>query len=244
MAGSAFVFDVLHDALGRQPSPDRFVVLATAAVALLAVLLRPVWKVMRNFVTIAHEGGHALAAVLSGRRLSGIRLHSDTSGLTLSKGRPNGPGMVITGLAGYITPSLLGLGAAAILGIARITILLWLLLVLLVLMLIMIRNFYGVISVVVAGAIIFVVSWFADGQVQGAFAYAFAWFMLLGGVRAVFELQQSRFRRQAPNSDADQIARLTRVPAIVYVGFFVIVVLACLAFGVRLMLGPVEDLLG
>ncbi|GAA4255125.1 M50 family metallopeptidase [Dactylosporangium darangshiense] len=244
MAGSAFVFDVLQDAFGRQPSPDRTVVIVTAVAALLAVLLRPVWKIMRNFVTIAHEGGHALAAVLSGRRLSGIRLHSDTSGLTLSKGRPNGPGMVVTGLSGYITPSLLGLAAAAILGAGRITILLWLLLLLLVLMLIMIRNFYGVISVVAAGAIIFAVSWFADSQIQGAFAYAFAWFMLLGGVRAVFELQQSRFRRQAPNSDADQIARLTRVPAMVYVGFFVIVVLACLAFGVRLMLGPVGDLIG
>jgi hypothetical protein len=111
-------------------------------------------------------------------------------------------------------------------------------------MLIMIRNLYGVISVVVAGAIIFAVSWFADPKIQGAFAYAFAWFMLLGGVRAVFELQQSRLRRQAPNSDADQIGRLTRVPAIIFVGFFVIVVLGCLAFGVRLMLGPVEDLIG
>ena len=37
-------------------------------------------------VTIAHEGGHAVAALLTGRRLRGIRLHSDTSGLTLSAG--------------------------------------------------------------------------------------------------------------------------------------------------------------
>lgn len=237
------MFDVLTDAFGRQPAPSREVVIATAALALLAVLLQPVWRIMRNFVTIAHEGGHALAAVLSGRRLSGIRLHSDTSGLTLSKGRPKGPGMVITGLAGYITPSLMGLAAAAILGVGRITVLLWLLLILLVAMLIMIRNAYGMLSVVVAGAIIFAVSWFASPQVQGAFAYAFAWFMLLGGVRAVFELQQSRFRRQAPNSDADQIARLTHVPAILYVALFVVVSLGSLAFGLRLMLGPVADLL-
>lgn len=237
------MFDVLSDAFSRLPAPPREVVIATAVVALLAVLLRPAWRVMRNFVTIAHEGGHALAAVLSGRRLSGIRLHSDTSGLTLSKGRPNGLGMVVTGLAGYITPSLLGLGAAAILGAGRITILLWLLLILLAAMLIMIRNVYGVVSVVAAGAIIFGVSWFGSPQVQGAFAYAFSWFMLLGGVRAVFELQQSRFRRQAPNSDADQIGRLTRVPAIIFVAFFVIVSLASLAFGTRLMLGPVSDLI-
>ena len=62
-------------------------------------------------ITIVHEAGHALVAVLVGRRLSGIRLHSDTSGLTLTKGKPYGPGMVLTALAGYVAPSLLGLGS-------------------------------------------------------------------------------------------------------------------------------------
>src|SRR5215468_8017921 len=108
---------------------------------------------MRNFITIAHEGGHALAAVLTGRRLAGIRLHSDTSGLTLSRGRPSGFGMVITGLAGYTTPPLLGMGAAALLAIGRITLLLWLTVILLAAMLIMIRNVFGVVSVVVTIAI-------------------------------------------------------------------------------------------
>jgi hypothetical protein len=235
VAGYAFVFDVLLDAFSAQEAPPRTVILVTGAVALLVVLVRPLWRIMRNFVTIAHEGGHALAAVLSGRRLSGIRLHSDTSGLTLSRGRPSGPGMVVTGLAGYLTPSLMGLGAAWILAADRITVLLWLLLALLAAMLVMIRNVFGVVSVIVAGAVIFGVSWFAPAQVQGAFAYAFAWFLLLGGVRAVFELQQSRFRRQAPNSDADQIGRITHVPAILWVGVFVVVSLGALAVGARLL---------
>ena len=39
-----------------------------------------VWRVSRNAITIAHEGGHGLIALLTGRRLDGIRLHSDTSG--------------------------------------------------------------------------------------------------------------------------------------------------------------------
>ena len=56
------------------------VVVGTAALALVVVAVRPVWRVARHGVTIAHEGGHALVAVLVGRRLSGIRLHSDTSG--------------------------------------------------------------------------------------------------------------------------------------------------------------------
>jgi hypothetical protein len=93
-----------------------------------------------------------------------------------------------------------------------------------------------VVSVVATMTIIFVVSWYASSQVQAAFAYTFAWFLLLGGVRAVYELQQSRYRRQAPGSDADQIAYLTRVPAIIWVLLFALLALAALAVGTRWLL--------
>lgn len=59
------------------------------------------WRLARRVLTMVHEGGHALAAVLVGRRLEGILLHSDTSGLTVSRGKRTGPGMVLTALAGY-----------------------------------------------------------------------------------------------------------------------------------------------
>ena len=102
----------LTDAFSRvvetQPEPPSGVVLAAAAVALLAVLSRRAWPLARTVITIAHEGGHAVAAVLARRRLRGIRLHSDTSGLTVSHGRPSGPGMVFTAASGYVAPSLLG----------------------------------------------------------------------------------------------------------------------------------------
>ena len=88
-------------------------ILAAAAV----VVLPPVWRIGRHGITIVHEGGHGVAATVSGRRLSGIRLHSDTSGLTVSRGRPHGPGMVFTLVAGYPAPALLGLGSAWLLGL-------------------------------------------------------------------------------------------------------------------------------
>ena len=50
--------------------------------------------------------------------LTGIRLHSDTSGLTLSVGRPSGVGMVVTTAAGYLTPSLVGLAGLFVLSYA------------------------------------------------------------------------------------------------------------------------------
>jgi len=221
---------------GTQPDPELPFVLATAVLALLVVLPYQVWRISRNVVTIAHEGGHALAALLTGRRLTGIRLHSDTSGVTVSVGKPSGPGMVFTGAAGYVAPSLLGLAFALILEGGRITALLWISIALLVGLLVMIRNVYGLLSVVVTGGIVFAVSWFATSTVQAVFAYAFTWFLLVAGVRPVFELQRKRRRRQARDSDADQLARLTPFPGIMWVGFFLVVTLACLMAGGSLLI--------
>jgi hypothetical protein len=231
------VTDFWDKLLGAQPDPPRLLVLLTAVVALLAVAFRPVWRVARNAVTIAHEGGHALVALLTGRRLRGIRLEFDTSGLTLSAGRPTGPGMMFTLLAGYIAPSLIGVLGAWLLGGNRITLLLWLTVVLLLLMLINIRNLFGVLSLLITGAIVVGVSWYASPQIQAAFAYAGVWFLLFGGVRPVFELQSLRSRGRMPESDADQLAHVTHVPALFWVTVFLLVDLGALVIGAFLLAG-------
>ena len=98
-----------------QPLPPAWVVGVTGLAAVLVVLNAGSWRLTGKVITIAHEGGHALVSVLSGRRLEGIRLHADSSGVTYSRGRRRGPGLVLTSSAGYVTPSLLGVGAAALL---------------------------------------------------------------------------------------------------------------------------------
>ena len=96
----------------------------------------------------------------------------------------------------------------------------------------LIRNVYGVLSVVTTGAVIFAVSWFTSATVQAAFAYAFTWFLLLAGARPVMELQSKRSRGRAPDSDADQLARLTGMPGLMWVfGFGAVAVVALLAGG-------------
>src|SRR5918997_5118838 len=108
-----------------QIDPSSWLVLATGLGAALAVVIDGVWRWTRGVVTIAHEAGHAVAALVTGRRLTGIRLHSDTSGLTLSVGRPTGFGMVVTAAAGYVSRSLLGLAGLALLALEQVTIMLW-----------------------------------------------------------------------------------------------------------------------
>ncbi len=222
------------DFFGGHPATS---VLVTGVVALVVVTFGELWRPARNVITIVHEAGHALVAVLVGRRLSGIRLHSDTSGLTLTKGRPYGPGMVSTALAGYVAPSLLGLAFAGLVGAAQTATVLVICAVLLLGVLVMVRNVYGVFSVVLTGGVLFAVAWFTNPVVQAAFAQLITWFLLIGGVRPVGELQSKRRRGWARDSDADQLARLTHAPGWLWVGMFFFVNLGSLVLAAAWLLG-------
>ncbi|XRQ13673.1 M50 family metallopeptidase [Actinomadura welshii] len=235
------IADLWDRVTGTQPDPPWWLVVFVGLLALGAVVHGPTWRIARNTVTIAHEGGHALIALVTGRKLDGIKLHSDTSGVTVSRGKPHGPGMIFTAMAGYVTPPLLGLFFALLLAGGRITLMLWFSLALLGAMLIMIRNAYGALSVVATGAIVFGVSWLGSAEVQGGFAYLAAWFLLFAGARPVVELQRMRSRHMAPSSDADQLAHLTGVPGLAWVGLFAATSLLALLAGGAL-LAPDLDL--
>lgn len=233
MSATDVLSSIWDDVTGTQPSPSHQEVVLTALAAALVVVLPWTWRIGRHVVTIAHEGAHGVAALLSGRRLSGIRLHSDTSGVTVSRGRSTGPGMVATAFAGYVGPALLGLGAAYLLHLQHALAVLWLAVLLLALLLVQIRNFYGLYAVGVAGAAVFAVSWWGSEFVQSLAAYAGTWFLLVAAPRPVLELQSLRRAGGARTSDADQLARLTRVPGLVWVGVFLLVTGGCLFVGGR-----------
>ena len=220
-----------------QPLPPAWVVGVTGLAALLVVLNAGSWRLAGKVITIAHEGGHALVSVLSGRRLEGIRLHADSSGVTYSRGRRRGPGLVLTSSAGYVTPSLLGVGAAALLATRHQSALLWLALLLLAVTFLAVRNAFGALAVLATAAGLFVISYFASAAVQAGFAYLAAWFLLLGGMRPALELTHRR--RRSPRSglsDADLLARLTGVSRHVWVAAFLLVCTVALALGTRLLI--------
>ena len=222
-----------HHLMQTQPAPPRSVVLLTAAAALLAVMIRQVWRPLRRAVTIAHEAGHALTAVLCGRRLQSITLHSDTSGLTLTRGRATGPGVVLTLLAGYPAPAVLGAAGAALLAWRHVTMFLWVGIALLAAVLLLIRNAYGVLSVLLVAAVLVATAGYAPARVQAVVAYFAVWLMLFGAVRPIFELGRARRRGRVAHSDVDQLAAATRVPAVVWLG--VMLVLSVGALGLSLL---------
>ena len=224
-------------ALSAQPLPPVWLVLLTFALAVALIVPRRVWPVTRNAVTIAHEGGHAFVALATGRQLSGIRLHADTSGVTVSRGRPTGIGMVLTMFAGYPAPAVLGLGAARLLRSGHADALLVMSVVLLVLLLIQIRNAWGALTVVVTGGALAMAVVYAPSTARAGTGYLLAWFLLVAGFRPVIELWRARRVGQAPDSDADQLARLTGIPGGLWNAMFGAVTGVVLFVGGRWMLG-------
>jgi hypothetical protein len=189
--------------------------------------------VSRHVVTVAHEGGHAVVGVLMGRRLAGVRLHSDASGLTVTSGLSRGLGIVATMAAGYLAPSLLGLGATWLLAEHHTHAVLLLSLLLLAAMALSVRNLFGLLTIVaLAGAVFAVLRW-SSPTAQNVFAWTAAWVLLLGGLRAVWDLQRTRRTTTTRRTDADQLAILTHVPAVMWVGLFAATSLATVAVGAR-----------
>ncbi len=221
--------------------PPAGVVLAAAVVAFALVAVPGPWRVARHALTVLHEGAHAAVAVLSGRRLAGIRLHTDTSGLTVSVGRARGPGMVATAAAGYPGPALVGLAAAWFLARGYGVGVLWALLVAVALLVVQVRNAFGLWVLLLGGGGLLALTWWAPASWQVAVAYSLTAFLLLGSPRAVLELQAHRRRDRragrARSSDADLLARLTRLPAIVWVSVFFVTTLAALGLGAAWILG-------
>lgn len=213
-----------------QPLPWWATSLVLAA-AVAAVALPRVWPISRNVVTIAHEGGHAIVAALTGRRLNGVRLHSDTSGVTVSSGKPTGLGMVATALGGYIAPSLLGLALAASMGASRAGAAIMVLLVALLSLLALIRNLWGLLAVGVSLLVTAAVAWWGSALVFSLFVSVLSWFLLAAGPRPVWELHLKRRAGEAPDSDADQLARLTGVGGSAWVVVFALVCAGCLFYG-------------
>lgn len=232
------MFDQIVARITAQAEPLPWeVVLALGGVALLVTWVPLGYALVRHGVTVFHEAGHALIAALVGRKLSGIKLHSDTSGLTISKGKPRGFGMVLTFLAGYPAPAVVATLGAVLLSLGYAAGMLWAMLGLAVLLLLLVRNLYGLWVILVMGAGLGALVWWATPSVITGAAYLVVWMLLLAAPRSVVELQIQRRRTKSKTSDADQLAKLTRVPAVVWVGIFWLLCVACLAASLTLLLG-------
>jgi hypothetical protein len=90
--------------------------------------------------------------------------------------------------------------------------------------------------------VLILVSWYLPATMQSGLAYVLTWTLLLAAPKPVLELIQQRRAGRAPHSDADQLAQLTRVPASLWAGGFLVVNCAGLILGAVLLLPVLAEL--
>ncbi len=207
-----------EDAVALSGTP----VLLVLALALVAVALGPVWGVLRLGVTLVHELGHALVGVLAGRRFTGFVLRGDMSGHAVTVGPARGPGRILTTWAGYPAPAVVGAALVALAVRGWSAPVLTVALVLLVASLLRVRS---VLTAVVVLAVLLgagALWWAADGELQAQVVVAAGLVLLVGAWRHLGAVLAAPRRG---TSDPEVLARLTRVPTVLWNGTFVLVCL-------------------
>jgi hypothetical protein len=225
---AALPLDEMVQRIGeKQPPLPAASALGIGLACLLVVMFPVTWIFVRYFGTMAHEGSHALMGSLQGFKINGVELKSkDADGLT----RTSGPGKgILTGLIGYLGPSVFGLAAAKLISIGHSVAVLWLALAFLVLLLAFVRNIFGIVLIVVAGYVIYVFARYGSVSHETMAAYGIAWLLLLSGIRTVLMHWDGA-------GDARNLEKKTQIEPVVFARFWLVGALFALFLGTRLMM--------
>ena len=202
-------------------SPEPWAILLVATAVAIVVSIPAIWSKIRQAATIVHEMGHAAVGYIFGRKIEGISLHTDTSGVTTSRGKPYGIGFLLSVIAGYPAPSLLGLGMvwAAATNWSGAALTLWSLLMVIALWLC--RNLVGLLSCALAVAASGAIWWWGTPPIIANTVLAVGIFMVIAGFRCCIDLWRAHQRGEGESSDAGQASTLTFIiPATGWIIFF------------------------
>ena len=232
---SAFDNVDIPSLLGRTDPVDvSTAVLVGLLVAAAALSLpRLTWQYFGLFTTLVHELGHAFAALLGGRRVSGIQVHRNHAGSARTVGR-GVLGTVFSGFFGYPTPAIVGavLFWCVLSGYQTVALIVGT--VVIALTALFIRNWFGAAVVVVSAGISGSIWYFGTPIVQGYTLLVISVALMVGSVRAfvgVVTVHTSR-RRELASSDAYLLYQRTRIPSPIWLLLMAGVIAASLYFAV------------
>jgi Peptidase M50B-like len=219
----------LHGVTALQPHLPAVTSALIGAAALAAVVLPGLSRLTHYVHVMAHEGAHAVAGAALGGRVTGVRLHSDGTGLTTVESA-SGAGYVVTSVAGYLGASAFGLAAAKLIAVGHAAAVPWAGLAGLVLLGYLVRRSgFGLAAVALTGLVLFAVARYAPVGAQVALAYGIAWFLLVSGVRMVL-----MHGRNA--GDAISLRQVTRVPRGLWAALWLAGSAAALLIGGRMLI--------
>ena len=215
--------------------PAAFAILAVAAALSIP---RVSWQYFGLFATLVHELGHAVAAILTGRAVHGIRIRRNHSGDALSSGRGIF-GTVVSGVFGYPAPAIVGAAQLWSVFTGYTSLALFAGGIVLILTLVVIRNVFGAVVVFVSAGISALIWFFATPTVQGYALLVLGIALLVGSVRALVTVIGVHLGRrdQLATSDAYLLYRRTGIPSPLWLLLFTALIGGCFVFAVRSYLG-------
>ncbi|MCU1545964.1 MAG: family peptidase [Homoserinimonas sp.] len=207
--------------------PPHTLLLILAIAAALSIP-RATWQYFGLFTTLVHELGHALAALLTGRVVHGIRIHRNHSGDALSSGR-GVLGTIISGAMGYPAPAIVGAAQLWSVFHGYVAIALFTGGVALLLTVLVIRNLVGILVVLASVALSAVLWFYATAEVQSHALLIVGIALLLGSIRGLATVigVHTKRRGQLTTSDAYLLYRRTGVPSVVWLALFAVVIGGC-----------------
>jgi hypothetical protein len=200
---------------------------------LVLVLLAFTGGVADSVVTVAHEGGHMITALMTGRGVRAFVLigkENRTDGGTLvTPIRGLGASDIIISFAGYATPPLAGLVGAYAVAHGNSWGVLWAAIVLLAAVLLVRSN--GL-ARLITGLLAVGIFWAAiagPAGLQAAVAVGAVWLLLIGGLAQVIV--------DHGGGDGEHLSGWTWIPRVFWFACWLVIAALSLWFGARVILG-------
>lgn len=235
------------DYLAHQTTTPSSYLIAASLVFFVAMSAFPLtWHIYRTWITFVHETGHSLAATLTGGKPTSVVVNSDTSGLTQYLHSGFLPGRIVTTLAGYVAPSLMGLLLAWLTSMGMVNLTVVSTLVLLIGSMLLYRvdlrspvknQLYGLLAVI--GVALWIAALFlAPHPYRGYLTTVMTWSLLIGGFKPILESRAIRLSPQgAPGSDQEQLSQITHLPSAFWEFVFMAISVAALILASYVQMG-------
>lgn len=220
------------------PVAPVWILLIVFILAFAASCTPQVFFKLRLFSTYIHEAGHAIFAMLTGRRVDSIKLGSNSGGATAHTGTANWFSRFITAFAGYPAPALASFGIVAAVAVGHPR---WVLVgfgVLGLLLLFVQHSWRGLFITVLIGLGVWLISLIGN-EIASVLLIIVAGYLAAASPMDVLNLRRGRLQNshkdihgEDTHSDADTLASLSLFPAVFWEIIFMLTSVALIILSI------------
>lgn len=225
------IWNVFNSHLNNSPitifNHYKILLILIPLLCITCIIIPKLWYICNYLITVVHETGHALAALMVFSKLRGITIHLDHSGETQSISSNFFLFRAWSAWWGYSFPAFAGVSYLMAIYYNKVGIAITLTVIIAVLITLQIRNFIALLTIGATSAILIACWWYLDNNYIALMFYALAWLLLFGGVKSVIELCEIHYKHQGDGSDAQTLRNTVFLPVIFWLATFVIGAIAC-----------------